>query len=169
MSNLFEDNPEIIGAVFFFFFGCISLTASITTNIFCDRVEPSAAPYCWKETKLFGILPLSHGEIGQLQFAYVKESCDEDGCTSRVALQMSDDSTQYLTFYRTSWTAQHNKQADQINAYVNDHETPAFDIKAGFGAIAFSFLPFLLWFVGFAFILQVVKKKKSDWYYERFS
>jgi len=108
----------VLGMVFVFVFGQI-------TEFRCEKPKVNVTQ-CTLDRKFLGILSVSQKEFADVNDAWVESSCDDDGCTYRVAL-LTSEGQQPMTGYYSSGESAKANMAREINNYIgSEDDAPIF-------------------------------------------
>lgn len=125
-----------VGAGLFFTY----LLGRVTT-LECTR--QLALPQCNLRVTWMGLVDLSDRPLRQLRSAHVEESCDQDGCTYRVALE-TDQGRLPLDSAYISDLADRTTKVDAINTFVGSPDQPTLSVQDGGGLWIFFPLIFVV-------------------------
>ena len=108
----------------------LSYLLGIVTTLECSRLEGGQA--CNLRNSWMGLVTLTDRPLRQMHSAWVEESCDDDGCTYRVALETDQGKLPLGSAY-SSGSVSKQELADRVNAFVKDASISQVKIQAGGG------------------------------------
>lgn len=109
----------------------------------CERTHVVQVS-CVKTTRVLGVLRINVQTIEKLERAWIREKCDDDGCSYRVILRAARGNFPLSSFHLSDYSS-NEKTANQINTFVNDLTKPSFVINSNVGIMGIVFpLAFVL-------------------------
>jgi len=111
------------------------------TTLECSR--QLALPQCNLHTTWMGLVDLSDRPLRQLYVAQVEESCDDEGCTYRVAIETDQGRLPLDSAYVSDY-ADRVEKVDAINAFIANPEQRDLSVQDGGGWWMFFPLVFII-------------------------
>ena len=142
--------PTLILSIVFVGIGLfLSYLLGIVTTLECSRLGSSQT--CHLQNDWMGMVTLNDRVVGKVHAASVEESCDDDGCTYRVAFE-TDQGRLPLGDAYSSGSASKQASADRVNTFIKDSSIPGVKVQDGGGL--WLFIPLIFIAVGVGIIAR---------------
>ncbi len=164
IQNLAEsiEIPHLLLSVIFVGVGLLfSYLLGVVTTLECTRA--GTAQSCHLQNSWLGLVTLNDRQLEAVHEAWVEESCDDDGCTYRVALQTSQGQLPLGSAY-SSGEASKQEKARLVNAYVKDPSIASLKVQEGGGfwmVIPLIFVVVGVWLVAKPILKPAFQKKEE--------